>query len=51
MGLADVAAWMNRRYYRKGAKPYAGIFVEKDLVPIIEDLVKKRLRPSLRRRR
>ena len=43
IGLADVAAWINRRYYGKRVKPYAKLFVEKDLSPEIEKLAKKRL--------
>jgi len=43
IGLADIAAWINRRYYGKRVKPYAKLFTEKDLSSKIEKLAKKRL--------
>ena len=43
IGLADIAAWINRRYYSKRVKPYVKLFVEKDLSSKIEKLAKKRL--------
>jgi len=44
VGLADIAAWINRRYYGKRVKPYAKLFIEKNLSPETEKLARKRLR-------
>ena len=44
VGLADIAAWINRRYYGKRVKPYAKLFIEKNLSLEIEKLARNRLK-------
>ena len=44
IGLADVAAWINRRHYGKRTKPYTRLFIERNLSSEIERLARTGLR-------